>query len=606
MPYFCAVPKTRSEYVNRPIRITLLVILALIAVGAAYSMWLRTQEELLWGYRPLVLFLSFWLFWTGLVRPGFFRKGRPYRWLGLSALSAVLLSVGFPDLLPLPVLLFVGWVPLLLVEREIAREVERRSGWEVAKYAYFTFVLWNILTTYWVANTALAAGIVAILLNAALMVIPFWLFHLARKAMPALGYAAFIAFWITFEYFHLNWELTWPWLTLGNGFAEVPAWVQWYEYTGVFGGTLWILTANILALQVWLKRKEIQAWRWPAVRLGLWLLLPLAFSLWRYATYEEKGTPIDVIVVQPNFEPHYEKFAISPSRQLDRFLRLSDSLLDEQVQYIVYPETVFGGLELTRLNQFSLIRGIRDHFKAYPGLHLVTGLDAYRIYAPGEPKGEAVRQHVRSPGDTTFYESSNIAAQITMGEEDIQLYLKSKLVPGPENFPYNELLWFFEPVVDQLGGTTAGLATQPERSVFISTAPIGPVICYESVFGEYYGGYVRQGAQAIFIMTNDGWWDNTAGHRQHLHFASLRAIETRRSIARSANTGISAFISQRGDIRQPTAYGETTAIRQQILLNDALTLYVRMGDMIGRVAMFLAALILLNVLARRLRGVVSS
>ncbi|MBK8704010.1 MAG: hypothetical protein IPN33_10570 [Saprospiraceae bacterium] len=125
-------------------------------------------------------------------------------------------------------------------------------------------------------------------------------------------------------------------------------------------------------------------------------------------------------------------------------------------------------------------------------------------------------------------------------------------------------------------------------------AGIGPAICYESVFGEYFTGYIRKGAQAIFIMTNDGWWDNTAGHRQHLWYASLRAIETRRSIARAANTGISAFVNARGDISQPTAYGEQAAIRQKITLSDQRTLYVKWGDMIARIAIFLALLWLLN------------
>ena len=131
-----------------------------------------------------------------------------------------------------------------------------------------------------------------------------------------------------------------------------------------------------------------------------------------------------------------------------------------------------------------------------------------------------------------------------------------------------------------------------------SRARIAPVICYESIFGEYHNGYIKKGAQAIFIMTNDGWWDNTAGHRQHLYFASLRAIETRRGIARSANTGISAFVNQRGDILQPTKYGEAVAIKGSLHLNDAITFYVRWGDIIARVALFLTAIFLLNTIVK--------
>ena len=97
----------------------------------------------------------------------------------------------------------------------------------------------------------------------------------------------------------------------------------------------------------------------------------------------------------------------------------------------------------------------------------------------------------------------------------------------------------------------------------------------------------------ILVITNDGWWGNTPGHRQHFLFSILRAIETRRSIARSANTGISAFINQRGDVFQQTAYWEPAVIKQQINANDKLTYYVKNGDYIARVSVFISVLVLL-------------
>jgi apolipoprotein N-acyltransferase len=120
-----------------------------------------------------------------------------------------------------------------------------------------------------------------------------------------------------------------------------------------------------------------------------------------------------------------------------------------------------------------------------------------------------------------------------------------------------------------------------------------PVICYESIYGEFVAKPIREGAQLIFIITNDGWWGNTPGHRQHMQYAVLRAIETRRSIARSANTGISAFINQRGDILVSTKYWEPAVIRHRLNKNDTLTYYVRNGDYIARTSAFLSALILL-------------
>ena len=99
-------------------------------------------------------------------------------------------------------------------------------------WVYLALLIWNGATTWWVCNSTLAGGIAAVLANALLMCIP-WIgfYHVRRRMGPVFGYAALILFWLTFEYIHLNWELSWPWLTLGNVFATHPGWVQWYEYS---------------------------------------------------------------------------------------------------------------------------------------------------------------------------------------------------------------------------------------------------------------------------------------------------------------------------------------------------------------------------------------
>jgi apolipoprotein N-acyltransferase len=119
------------------------------------------------------------------------------------------------------------------------------------------------------------------------------------------------------------------------------------------------------------------------------------------------------------------------------------------------------------------------------------------------------------------------------------------------------------------------------------------VICYESIYGDFVREYILNGADLIFIITNDGWWDDTPGYRQHLLYGRLRAIEMRRSIARSANTGISCFINQRGDILQKTGWWNKTAIKGTLNKNEEITFYARTGDTIGRVFSFLAVFLFL-------------
>ncbi len=126
-----------------------------------------------------------------------------------------------------------------------------------------------------------------------------------------------------------------------------------------------------------------------------------------------------------------------------------------------------------------------------------------------------------------------------------------------------------------------------------SLKKIAPVICYESVFGEYVTGYVKNGAEALFIITNDGWWKNTNGYKQHLFYASLRAIETRRPVARSANTGISCFIDIRGKRIAETKWWTQDVLKGAIIPETRITPYVKYGDYLLRIGPLASIIILL-------------
>ena len=168
----------------------------------------------------------------------------------LSILSGLLLTLAWPEK-GFPGLLFVGLVPLLYLDDYISRHRDRFVKFSLLFYSYPAFFTWNLLTTWWIYNSTIAGAIMAIVLNSLFLAIVFQVFSWAKKRLPSkfAGYLALISFWISFEYLHLNWILTWPWLTLGNGFASYYNWVQWYEFTGVFGGTLWVLVGNILVFE---------------------------------------------------------------------------------------------------------------------------------------------------------------------------------------------------------------------------------------------------------------------------------------------------------------------------------------------------------------------
>jgi apolipoprotein N-acyltransferase len=177
------------------------------------------------------------------------------------------------------------------------------------------------------------------------------------------------------------------------------------------------------------------------------------------------------------------------------------------------------------------------------------------------------------------------------------------LVTGVEKMPHKELLSFLENLVVELGGTMRGNGTQDYRDAFVSPQDgtrVAPVICWESVFGEYVTHYVSDaGANFLFIITNDGWWRDTPGYKQHNSYARLRAIETRRSVARSANTGISSLIDQRGLELARIGWWKRSGIRGILNKNDKITFYVKYGDYLGRIAVLLTVILLLYSLAIR-------
>ncbi|TVR89488.1 MAG: apolipoprotein N-acyltransferase [Saprospirales bacterium] len=569
-----------------------IVFAALLVTGlaAAWFMELRFNNDLLWGYRPLLCFMSIWLAIAVVLFPNPFKNQLGARYFWWPIFGGLLLAFSFPPTF-LPVLAMAGFVPILLLS-DPDLKLTNRFGPRAA-VAFHTFMIWNITATFWVANTALIAGVFAIVVNSLLMLVPWVLFLLVRNRVGLFKAGIILlAFWLSFEFLHHRWELTWPWLTLGNALSGLPILAQWYEYTGTAGGSIWILGAN------W--------WLYKAIKRGMqgyhdsyrkllmfrflpWLLIPAVFSLYLYAQPgPEAEDTVKTAVIQPNFEPHYEKFDIPYSQQMDRILGLVRQSLEDGAEIVVLPETSVRVRLHEGLSDQSLA-ALATTMSEWPDAYLIAGLSSNYIFPSAEEADPAfLREHIRAPGDTIFWESHNSAAVINK-DGLMDIYYKSKLVPGAEIFPFRRLLFFLEPIVNMLGGSTSGLRTQADRSAFLTEKyGLAPVICYESVFGEFHIGYFDAGARAIVIMTNDGWWDDTPGHIQHLYIGALRAIEFRKEIARSANTGISGFIDTKGRIRKPTAYEETAVVIDHLELNNHRTFYSRTGDYLSRIALLLS------------------
>jgi apolipoprotein N-acyltransferase len=517
----------------------------------------------------------------------------------LSILSGLLLWIAWPPTPHTTFFLFVGFVPVLVAMENIIQSESARKGKKLFWTTFLGFFIWNILSIYWVYNAlkqvgstaAIPVSIIPYALAPLLMSTACWLYYRLRRITKRnVALLGLICFWVGYEYLTQNWELNFPWMVLGNGFAVSHKWVQWYEYTGVYGGTIWVWVVNIFAFLVYngLHKPRAKSMRLKQILvLGMLILLPIAFSRYLYRSYHEQKNPSNIVVAQPNMDP-YSKQGLPPAQQIDVLTHLSDSLGQPNTEFFIWPETAIAdprGLNEDHVRSSPYFAQVQHFLNKYRNGNVLTGSEDIKIYNSRKTKTASPID----PQGNEYYDEFNAALNIENSAE-VQFYHKSKFVPGAESMPFGNALSFMKPVFEHLGGAVGNLAAQDEPTVFYSQSGIGvtPAICYESIWGEWVADGVHKGGQFIAIITNDAWWENTSGKDQHLDYAKLRAIETRRWVCRSANTGISAFINQRGDIVQQTQWWTRTALKQDINLNSDKTFYVLHGDYLARGGSLLA------------------
>ena len=224
----------------------------------------------------------------------------------LAVLSGLLMAAAWPTNGFTP-LIFIAFVPLIFLQDRIGNQQDKKNG-SVFWLSFLAFFVWNSLTTWWVWNSTPVGAIAMLLLNSSFMATTFWLYHYTRKKIfnNKKGYFLLILFFLAFESLHLNWQLNWPWLNIGNVFSHNHTWVQWYEFTGVAGGTFWVLLANILAYKI-VKRLMANDKRQMALSITYFLaviIVPIIISKIMYKSYEENGDDVEVVVVQPYIDPY--------------------------------------------------------------------------------------------------------------------------------------------------------------------------------------------------------------------------------------------------------------------------------------------------------------
>ena len=510
----------------------------------------------------------------------------------LSILSGLMLGISWPTY-GFYFLIFIAFTPLI----HLLESNKNENIFKLTFFSFVTFMVWNIITTHWLYYATLTGMLFAIIVNSIIMsLIVLASLSIWKKLSYKLSIIFFISLWICFEKFHLNWDFSWPWLNLGNVFSENIKIIQWYEYTGVFGGTLWVLISNFVSYNLLKKLINNENFKSDTIYLSVVILIPIIVSLIIYTNIDIEEEKIKTVIIQPNIDPYNEKF----NRSNDQNLRYLESILNDvknRNSLVILPETYFSdGSFISSLNYSTLIEGLKGIRERYD-TEILTGIELYDVFNDSS----RVKKYSNRLENNRWLDLFNASIFIS---EDIDIYKKSKLVVGIEKMPYKN---FLEPLLGTLlidfGGLSYSRGYQDYRTVFKSNTgtKVAPIICYESIYGEYVSEYVRNGANLLAIITNDGWWNNTEGHKQHLSYARLRSIETRKNIVRSANTGISAVINYRGEILKTIGYEQEGLINKNVGMNDKITFYTKYGDYIFRLCLFFIIIISAFYLANLLK-----
>ncbi|MBR9917126.1 apolipoprotein N-acyltransferase [bacterium] len=484
---------------------------------------------------------------------------------------------------------FVALVPLLYLA-----DIELK-GWKYFMWTYLSLLLFNTAVTWWVWNASPGGSVFMLFANSLLFSLAFVFYRQSKIAIgTSRALMAFCFYWLSLEYLHLNWEINWPWLNLGNVFAKHVNFVQWYEYTGALGGSLWVLSLNVFIYQLIATYRKRHVYKL-VFTLGIPVLI--SFYILYNLDLEPKET-LKIAAVQPNIDPYNKFDAGTELSNLEAMLKMTEEEMDSETDLVLMPETaIVQYIDEDQVNRFKSFWLLKQFIEDHPRTHIVTGVSTYNFYDKDEKRSPTARE----TEDGEYYESYNTVWEVN-GEGISNDYHKIKLVPGVEKMPYPKVFAFLENLAIDMGGVTGSLGSDEEPKVFqLDEKPdVAPLICYESIFPGFAAQFVQKGAEVLCVVTNDGWWGNTGGHKQHMYYACLRAIENRKDVVRSANTGISCHINYKGEILDQLPWWEAGVLNAEAKTYDKQTFFTRFGDYIGRFASFLGVFMLLSVFVKRL------
>lgn len=527
----------------------------------------------------------------------------------LALFSGLLLTGAFPKI-GIDRLAWIALVPLLLSLRNVSLTERFRLGFIAGLIHYLTLV-------YWVAYTMKVYGELPLYLC-----IPVLFLFASYLALYTAGFSVLAGLWtkplVSIAMIPLSWTATEylraflftgiPWELLGYSQFNRLYLIQIADIFGVYGVSFLIALTNAVIFLLFLyliwnyksvpeeSKKSFFATyknsffaredqcRSPEIpkrlALGAPLLLILIFAAvcfygkWRIDLSDRQiadAPSVTAAIVQGNIDQNKKWDPAFQVETVQKYIRMSLSAESRKPDIVVWPETSvpFYFLHNTKLTDmiFDGIYGIGADFLL------------------GSPS--AVKK-----GEEVYYYNS--AYLIGRNGEVAGKYDKVHLVPFGEYVPLKEWLPFIGKLVENVGDFSTGNAG---NTLMTDNCRLGILICYEIIFPNLAAAMAVNDADLLVNITNDAWYGTTSAPYQHFSMSIFRAVENKRSLIRSANTGISGFIDPVGRIMGKTALFKDAVIIRSVPLLKEKTLYTRYGDVFADICLGITAVFALIRLA---------
>ena len=495
-----------------------------------------------------------------------------------SLLSAILLAAPFltPILFPAA---WVAFVPLFwTIDRANSLRTAVCYGWLAGFVAHLVGFYWLVYTITVFGGFSYPISTVVFLFYAALQGLQMAIFALLVRSVGFGPWQIFPAFfWVFVEFLF---PLLFPW-HLANTQSSFSWFIQTADLFGPYGTSFLLMWFNAVVAGVVLKTARGAETRWmPATVCAACILAFLIYGFVRVnqlTAQMNTAAKLAVAAVQANIGVGMKWDPKQMNENLDAHIKLTQGT--SGVQLVLWPES-------------AIEEWLPDDLSALPApfVESLRLKNAYFIFG-----GRSYRGSLKGPAPKVF----NTAFLTDPRGVVLARYHKQVLLAFGEYIPFSGLLGLL-PGMPFMEGFTAG--DSPRTFDLSGGERIAPLICYEDLMPELSRSFVREKKANLLVnLTNDAWYGETVAPWQHARLAQWRAIETRRSLLRVTNTGVTSFINAKGEMVETLPIFAPAVLKTQLEILDGETFYVRFGDWFAwGVTLIAVAIVLLQFSRRRI------